>query len=51
MEEGKFGNAGESKIVRNLTRPPMVNSNLEFVSEYLYHCCCCCCYCGGGILV
>jgi len=26
--------AGESKIVRNLTRPPMVNSNLEFVSEY-----------------
>jgi hypothetical protein len=35
-EEGKFGNVGESKIVRNLTRPPMVNSNLEFVSEY-YH--------------
>ena len=34
-EEGKFGNVGESKIVRNLTRPPMVNSNLEFVSEYL----------------
>jgi len=24
--------AGESKIVRNLTRPPMVNSNLEFVT-------------------
>ncbi len=33
-EEGKFGNVGESKIVRNLTKPPMVNSNLEFVSEY-----------------
>ena len=33
-EEGGFGNEGESKIVRNLTRPPMVNSNLEFVSEY-----------------
>jgi len=33
-EEGKFGNVGESKIVRNLTRPPMINSNLEFVSEY-----------------
>eukprot|EP00984_Skeletonema_dohrnii_P011076 scaffold4396_cov127-Skeletonema_dohrnii-CCMP3373.AAC.7 len=31
-EEGKFGNVGESKIVRNLTRPPMVNSNLEFVT-------------------
>mmetsp|Transcript_8673 Transcript_8673/g.13482 ORF Transcript_8673/g.13482 Transcript_8673/m.13482 type:complete len:732 (-) Transcript_8673:197-2392(-) len=31
-EEGKFGNAGESKIVRNLTKPPMVNSNLEFVT-------------------
>jgi hypothetical protein len=30
---GQFGNVGESKIVRNLTRPPMVNSNLEFVSE------------------
>jgi hypothetical protein len=36
-EEGKFGNVGESKIVRNLTRPPMVNSNLEFVSEYHHH--------------
>ena len=43
VDEGKFGNAGESKIVRNLTRPPMVNSNLEFVSEYLYHGCCYCC--------
>ncbi|KAL7494234.1 hypothetical protein ACHAWT_008488 [Skeletonema menzelii] len=32
VDEGKFGNAGESKIVRNLTRPPMVNSNLEFVT-------------------
>eukprot|EP00577_Skeletonema_sp_RCC1716_P008587 CAMPEP_0113381170 /NCGR_PEP_ID=MMETSP0013_2-20120614/5151_1 /TAXON_ID=2843 ORGANISM="Skeletonema costatum, Strain 1716" /NCGR_SAMPLE_ID=MMETSP0013_2 /ASSEMBLY_ACC=CAM_ASM_000158 /LENGTH=742 /DNA_ID=CAMNT_0000263563 /DNA_START=64 /DNA_END=2292 /DNA_ORIENTATION=+ /assembly_acc=CAM_ASM_000158 len=31
-EEGKFGNVGESKIVRNLTRPPMINSNLEFVT-------------------
>ena len=36
VEEGKFGNVGESKIVRNLTRPPMVNSNLEFVSEYQF---------------
>ena len=43
VDEGKFGNVGESKIVRNLTRPPMVNSNLEFVSEYLYHGCCYCC--------
>lgn len=33
-EDGKLGVDGECKIVRNLTRPPMVNSNLEFVSEY-----------------
>jgi len=47
-EEGKFGNVGESKIVRNLTRPPVVNSNLEFVSEYLLLllllCACLICY-------
>ena len=34
-EDGKLGVDGECKIVRNLTRPPMVNSNLEFVSEYI----------------
>lgn len=34
-EDGTLGVDGECKIVRNLTRPPMVNSNLEFVSEYL----------------
>ena len=30
---GEFGD-GESKIVRNLTKPPMVNSIIEFVSEF-----------------
>jgi len=29
---GKFGNDGETKIVRNLTKPPMVSSLLEFVT-------------------
>ncbi|KAL7462983.1 hypothetical protein ACHAXS_003356 [Conticribra weissflogii] len=32
---GRFGD-GETKVVRNLTKPPMVNSIIEFVSEYLY---------------
>ena len=31
---GSFGD-GESKIVRNLTKPPMVNNILEFISELL----------------
>jgi hypothetical protein len=31
---GDFGD-GESKVVRNLTKPPMVNSILEFISESL----------------
>ena len=37
-EDGKLGVDSECKIVRNLTRPPMVNSNLEFVSEYYSLC-------------
>lgn len=30
---GSFGD-GESKVVRNLTKPPMVNNILEFISEF-----------------
>ena len=30
---GSFGD-GESKVVRNLTKPPMVNSIIEFVSKF-----------------
>lgn len=30
--DGSFGD-GESKVVRNLTKPPMVNNILEFISE------------------